>query len=122
MRRVAPSFKAFSKTVPKSLTMNVPSRNFGDEAAEKPTGSIVKRFVVTAEVTISKLFPAGFGWQAGSIVAAQQGFGASDLGFFALTGAGDFAGVLLGHSIFYTLKSFIDPSIKASQEIQVFLL
>jgi len=32
-------------------------------------GGIVSRFVVTAEVTVSKLFPAGFGWQAGYLIA-----------------------------------------------------
>jgi len=31
--------------------------------------TIADRFVATAEVTVSKIFPAGFGWQSSSIIA-----------------------------------------------------
>ena len=105
----------------KSMRSTQISRNFATDMADsaEPKSSMLRRFIVTTEVTISKLFPAGFGWQAGSIVAAGQGYNPVDLGFFVFTGAGDFAGVLLGHTIFYTLKSFIDSSIKVSQEVQV---
>jgi len=63
------------------------------------------RFGTTAEVMVSKIFPAGFGWQTGSLVADQSlGLGADTLGFALCTGLGDFTGVLLGHSLFYGIK------------------
>lgn len=94
------------------------------EAAKEETvedltkGSIGQRFLTTAEVTVSKIFPAGFGWQYSSGIAAGMGLEATDLGFFAVTGLGDATGVFLGHSTYYILKSFVDPSIKISTEMQ----
>ena len=70
------------------------------EAADAPN-----RWRVTAEVLVSKIFPAGFGWQAASVVAGNQGMEADTLGFALTTGAGDFAGVLIGHSVFSVMKS-----------------
>lgn len=32
-----------------------------------PKGGLASRFAVTAEVTVSKIFPAGFGWQGGCL-------------------------------------------------------
>ena len=46
------------------------------EAADAPN-----RWRVTAEVLVSKIFPAGFGWQAASVVAGNQGMEADTLGF-----------------------------------------
>lgn len=66
--------------------------------------SLVDRFVITAEVTISKIFPAGFGWQTASIVAAQQGFAGGSLQFALSTGLGDAIGVCVGHMTYYTAK------------------
>ena len=45
-------------------TDSIKSETKSSEAEPKSNG-IINRFIVTAEVTISKLFPAGFGWQAG---------------------------------------------------------
>jgi hypothetical protein len=95
-----------------------------DAAFEAPTfeakteKGLYDRFVVTAEVTVSKIFPAGFGWQTASIVA-DSGFGfAADSTSFALTtGIGDGIGVLCGHVGYYGLKKhFIDSSINMKQE------
>jgi len=62
------------------------------------------RLRITAEVTVSKLFPAGFCWQYGSIVAENAfGFTADSVGFALTTGAFDAVGVALGHTVFYTL-------------------
>ena len=59
-----------------------------------------------------KLFPAGFGWQGASVVADGLGYEAKELPFFAITGAGDFTGVMIGHTTFYTLKKYtVDPSL-----------
>ena len=62
---------------------------------------------VSTEVTISKIFPTGFGWQGASCVAAGMGFEATDMGFFALTALGDFTGVFLGHTGYYLAKSVV---------------
>ena len=98
-----------------------------DEEGKKPVseapaaakGSISTRFMVTAEVIASKLFPAGFGWQAGSIVAGDMGMKATDASFALMTGLGDFTGVLLGHTIFYGLKSFVVKDISIGQEVVI---
>jgi len=60
---------------------------------------------VTFEVLVSKIFPAGFGWQAASVVAGNQGYEADSLSFALTTGAGDFCGVLAGHSTLSILKA-----------------
>jgi hypothetical protein len=80
-----------------------------DEGAITATASnssaLFQRFVVTAEVTVSKIFPAGLGWQAASIAAAGHGGFATDSLAFALsTGLGDAVGVLGGHCLYYSVK------------------
>lgn len=88
-----------------------------EEAVEKQSG-IANRLLVTAEVTASKIFPAGFGWQFGSVLAANAGLTSDSLGFALATGAGDFTGVFLGHTLFYSLKHtfFVqNPSESLSQ-------
>ena len=47
------------------------------------------------QVTVSKIFPAGAGWQAASIVADAAGHQADSLAFAAYTGVGDGIAVLL---------------------------
>jgi hypothetical protein len=67
--------------------------------AEQKTSSIVDRFVVTAEVTVSKIFPAGFGWQTSSIIAETHlGYAPDTMAFAMTTGFGDAVGVLRGPS------------------------
>jgi hypothetical protein len=68
---------------------------------------------------VSKIFPAGFGWQYGSIIASDLGYTANDVGFAALTGLGDMTGVAVGHIIYYGVKSLLDPSISVKQEVQI---
>lgn len=81
---------------------------------------IFPRFAVVAEVVVSKIFPAGFGWQASSAVAEGMGFESDQGGFFLITGAGDFAGVLTGHCVFYAIKkACFDPSICMSATFQL---
>jgi len=76
------------------------------------------RFATTAEVMVSKLFPAGFGWQAASVVAADMGHAADSVQFAAITGAGDGAAVLAGHTTYYTLKKLVyDPKISIGTEL-----
>ena len=57
-------------------------------------GSFGDRVVTSAEVTVSKIFPAGAGWQLASYVAEGSGFSPTSLAFFATVGLGDCAGLL----------------------------
>merc|ERR1719230_2029975 len=89
----------------------------GTTATEAPTGGLGARMALTAEVLVSKIFPAGFGWQTASLVADQSfGLGAETAGFAVLTGLGDFSGVLLGHSLFYGIKN---AGADVGKEVQV---
>jgi hypothetical protein len=38
-----------------------------------PSSSLMKRFSIMLEVSLSKIFPAGFGWQAGAVWAGSHG-------------------------------------------------
>jgi hypothetical protein len=75
------------------------------------SSTLMDRFVVTAEVTVSKIFPAGFGWQSSSILAGSQfGYASDSLNFALTTGVGDGVGVLIGHYTYYTAKKLITGS------------
>lgn len=92
-----------------------------DEATATTTPAVesanyLGRFKTSLEVTFSKIFPAGFGWQASSIVAGNMGLEATDIAFAATTGLGDACGVLIGHTGYYALKSAMDPTIDMTQE------
>mmetsp|Transcript_35574 Transcript_35574/g.54710 ORF Transcript_35574/g.54710 Transcript_35574/m.54710 type:complete len:290 (-) Transcript_35574:217-1086(-) len=93
-------------------------------AAVEASGGIMSRFVVTAEVSVSKLFPGGFGWQTASVVAGNMGYATDSLNFALTTGFGDAVGVLGGHVTYYGLKKMaVDSSINMSKEFQTgFLL
>merc|ERR1711871_1209892 len=78
--------------------------------------SIMDRFKTTAEVTLSKILPAGFGWQTASTIADGMGYEATDMGFFIATGAGDITGVMLGHTLWYYVKSKIYPNVNVKTE------
>ena len=71
------------------------------------TSSLADRFTSTLEVTISKIFPAGFGWQTASIVADGMGYEADTLNFALTTGFGDALGVLGGHMAYYGAKKAV---------------
>lgn len=88
------------------------------------TSGFAKRFQVTAEVTVSKIFPAGFGWQTASIVAENNfGFAPDSLNFALSTGLGDALGVLGGHCLFYgAKKALVDSSINMESEFQTGVL
>jgi len=77
-----------------------------------------------AEVTVSKIFPAGFGWQTASIVAGSQfGYASDSLGFALSTGAGDAIGVLGGHMAYYAAKkSLLKSDINLVCELQTGIL
>jgi VIT1/CCC1 family predicted Fe2+/Mn2+ transporter len=75
------------------------------------TVMIWNRWTVTVEAAISKIFPGGFGWQTGSIVAANYCHYSSDSVNFALcTGLGDAVGVFVGHCLYYYVKQSLSLS------------
>jgi len=81
---------------------------------------VLARFASTLEVMVSKLFPAGAGWQAASMYADQLGHAADSLEFAAITGAGDGLAVVAGHTTYYTLKKVVyDPKISFGSEVGV---
>ena len=94
------------------------------DATPAATGGLAQRFLVTAEVTVSKIFPAGFGWQTASIVAENNfGFAPDTLNFAMTTGLGDGLGVLGGHCLFYgAKKALVDSSINMESEFQTGVL
>ena len=74
-------------------TTELPSQE--SAAAAAATGGMANRFLVTAEVTVSKIFPAGFGWQSASVVADGMGMQADSFNFAVTTGAGDAVGYVV---------------------------
>ena len=95
------------------------------ETTEVTTSNpLVDRFIVTAEVTVSKIFPAGFGWQSASVLAAAQGYDPNTMAFALTTGAGDAVGVFAGHCAYYAGKKAMlgAESINMVKEAQTGLL
>ena len=85
----------------------------------------VKRFRITSEVTVSKIFPAGFGWQSSSILAEQYlSFTPDTISFALTTGMGDALGVFFGHCGFYGMKKVItgNPKILMRREADTGIL
>lgn len=90
----------------------------------KFSSSLAARFGVTAEVTVSKLFPAGYGWQTASCIAEDMGMSATGTDFALMTGVGDFVGVFFGHTLYFATKKVVyDSSIDLNETAQTgFLL
>jgi len=103
-----------------------PDHSTAKEAPQEETSSgMMDRFKVTAEVTISKIFPAGLGWQSSSIVAEEYlGYGPDTVAFALTTGLGDGIGVMAGHCAYFAAKKSIvgDESINMERETQTGLL
>jgi hypothetical protein len=97
------------------------------EAAKDDASSpaYTKRFVISAEVAISKIFPAGLGWQSSSLFAENyMGFATDSVSFALTTGVGDGLGVLLGHCGYYAIKKNItgNPKILMQREFDTGIL
>ena len=112
-----------SKTTAAVASVEVP---FEDEQAEKPSiaSLLTSRFGITFEVMVSKIFPAGFGWQLSSVIAEENfGFAADSASFALTTGVGDGIGVLTGHTLYYLIKKqVIDPTIDATAQLNTGIL
>eukprot|EP01083_Nonionella_stella_P055506 146398_1 len=79
-----------------------------DKSLEETHASVIgRRMTVTAEVGISKIFPAGFGWQTAAYFAEGAGMEATDMSFFLSTGVGDGIGVAIGHTLYCALKKVV---------------
>jgi len=100
------------------------AKNFAsDTTTDTAGGGLAQRLRITAEVTVSKLFPAGFAWQGGSILAENMGMGAETAGFAVTTGFTDACGVCLGHVLFYSLaKNVYLPGLDMDEVKQTGLL
>lgn len=66
--------------------------------------ALAHRFKITAEVVVSKIFPAGFAWQGSSILAENWGMAADSFNFALTTGIGEGLGVITGHTLFMAVK------------------
>ena len=88
----------------------------GATAAAPPTVTTAGRWTYTGEIMISKVFPAGFGWQFSSGVAEEIGFGADTAGFALTTGIGDAAGVFLGHTLYKAAQSLVSDKVVSGRE------
>ena len=75
------------------------------------------RSVQTVEAIVSKLFPAGCGWQTASIVADNASYLPTTLPFFLSVGLGEGLAVGLGHITYYGLKNKM-LSLKTDMSLQ----
>jgi len=77
------------------------------------------RLQVTAEVIVSKIFPAGFCWQGASLVAGSLALAPESVAFALMTGFGDAVGVYCGHRALYLAKGAMGTKVDQSQEHQI---
>jgi len=98
-----------------------PSADKEMSLSETHASVIGRRMTVTAEVAISKIFPAGFGWQTAAYFAENAGMEATDLSFFLSTGLGDGIGVCAGHTLYCAGKKAVtgNADISLGKELQV---
>jgi len=72
---------------------------------------MLQRFQLTLEITISKLLPAGVGWQAMAGAASNLGLSSTSGSFALLTGIGDGIGVGIGHLAYKTCQRAVVRSL-----------
>lgn len=128
--RTSPASSLFSKNTrgfvsTPVLCADVPLMQEKEVKKEKVESTLADRFAITAEVTVSKIFPAGFGWQSSSILAESGlGFSADSMAFALTTGVGDGIGVLVGHSAYFAAKkaALSDASINMTREVHTGIL
>lgn len=91
---------------------------------QKWVQALAHRFQVTAEVIVSKIFPAGFAWQGASVIAENWGMSAESLQFALTTGIGDGLGVVAGHTLYMAGKKALtgNADIDVATELQTGVL
>lgn len=128
-----PSLARINYVVPKGVcngreVHNTPPRNSTApdttpdliEDDEQEVNGLTHRFKITGEVIVSKIFPAGLGWQSSSIVAENYlGFATDTTAFAVTTGAGDAVGVFAGHCGYYALKKALTGNEKILMKREV---
>ena len=82
------------------------------------------RTVQTVEAIVSKLFPAGCGWQTASILADSANYLPTTLPFFLSVGMGEGVAVGIGHLTYYGLKkklvnTDLDMSLQRGSALQL---
>lgn len=119
----AASRRIHSSAVPKADATVADAQPVGAAVQTSSSSTIVDRFALTAEVAVSKIFPAGFGWQTGSLVAGGLGYAGDSFNFAVTTGAGDAVGVLAGHVGYYAVKKAVyDSSIDMTEQLHTGIL
>jgi hypothetical protein len=96
-----------------------------DKSLTETRASVIgRRIYVTAEVAVSKIFPAGYGWQTAATAAENSGLGATDMSFFLATGLGDGFAVFAGHTLYMMGKKAVtgDDSTQITTEAQTGIL
>ena len=80
--------------------------------------ALASRFATMFEVTVSKIIPAGMGWQASSVLADGMGHAADSASFAAITGVGDGLAVAAGHTGYMAIKKAVtsDSSIDMGEQ------
>ena len=78
-----------------------------------------KRSQSTFEITLSKIFPAGFAWQAAAISMNILHIPSTSLYFALGTGICDGMGVLYGHRLWTKWKKKYDATINIEREKKV---
>ncbi len=78
--------------------------------------TFIKRNVKTSEIIISKIFPAGCGWQSGSIIAENLSYTITDPMFYTIVGFKEALFVGSGHMIYYKIKSYNSDEININDE------
>jgi len=79
----------------------------------------LNRMMTSVEVMISRVFPAGAGWQLASILATNAGVASNSLLFCSLLGLGNFFGVIFGHMLWEGLKKVVKGDVDLAREFQV---
>lgn len=112
--------------IKKSLARNELSyetEHKGTDEADSFGSLMARRVQVTAEVAVSKIFPAGFGWQTAASLAEGAGMNDANLDFALATGLGDGFAVFAGHTLYMTGKKAIaDPTIDITTQAQTGIL
>lgn len=78
---------------------------------------IISRNAKTCEVIVSKIFPAGCGWQFGSILASYNSCHPSDLDFMMTCGMCEGLAVGMGHLVYMIGKDTVTEEVDLNQEM-----
>jgi hypothetical protein len=92
-----------SSLLTKKIKKNV-KRNNPSTGINQPFRKLKDATISTLEISVSKLFPAGFCWQWASTIADGMGYGPNTVEFFSMVAVGDALGVSIGHFTYFALK------------------